>query len=56
MGLGITIGVLATVLLQSVAMTVTDRFTTFIKKMFHRPRRSDNTRALPKIEMSYIGG
>jgi putative ABC transport system permease protein len=34
MGLGITIGVLATVLLQSVAMTVTDRFTTFIKKMF----------------------
>lgn len=34
MGLGITIGVLATVLLQSVAMTVTQRFTTFIKKMF----------------------
>jgi putative ABC transport system permease protein len=34
MGLGITIGVLATVLLQSVAMTVTERFTTFIKKMF----------------------
>jgi putative ABC transport system permease protein len=34
MGLGITIGVLATVLLQSVAMTVTQRFTIFIKKMF----------------------
>ena len=34
MGLGITIGVLATVLLQSVAMTVTQRFTRFIKQAF----------------------
>ena len=34
MGLGITIGVLVTVLLQSVAMTVTSRFTAFIKRMY----------------------
>jgi putative ABC transport system permease protein len=34
MGLGITIGVLATVMLQSVAITVTDRFVAFIKRAF----------------------
>jgi putative ABC transport system permease protein len=34
MGLGITVGVLATVLLQSVAMTVTERFTLFIRRAY----------------------
>ena len=34
MGLGITIGVLATVILQSVAMTLADRFTRFITRAY----------------------